>query len=181
MSWMKQGAKRGPFAGQMSIPCELSLTALGGEYYLAATPISEINGLVKEREVRSDLRLSCDAPLRLHLDKTAYIVKLKAGKASADLALTLFGRTLTLNAKENILTFGCDGIPLSVSEGGVDLIVISDRLSLEIYLDGGRIFASYMDEDSSADYNLSYLELSSSGEFKIDILELSSLRSIWEE
>jgi hypothetical protein len=50
-----------------------------------------------------------------------------------------------------------------------------------MFLDGGKIYASYLNNASISDYNVPYLELRPAENIVIDCLELTSLKSIWNE
>ena len=69
--------------------------------------------------------------------------------------------------------------PFSVTGGSVDLTVLVDRMGMEIYADGGRVYMSALTEDMFMDRNLLSLTLRCDEEYLADLIEIHSLESIW--
>ena len=69
--------------------------------------------------------------------------------------------------------------PLSVSGDGLQMSFIVDRLSYEVYLDSGRVYASFMEEATLPDYNLPLMNISSNVTIRLDAVKIYKLGSIW--
>lgn len=180
IDWDRWSTKTERFSGQMSIPLELTLTGTDGDWYLCALPARELEGLYGDIESYTGITLTKGNTAKYTLSCSAYSIKLRAEKLDTPLTVKVFGRDLIIKPKERELCFGKDKIPLSHSGGGADLVFIIDRCSVEIFLDGGKIYASYLNNASVADYNLPYLELCAAEEVTLDSLMLIPLKSIYE-
>ena len=66
--------------------------------------------------------------------------------------------------------------PLSITEKEIDLTILIDRCSMEIFSDNGKICLT---ERFVCDYNLPFISLEGEGE--IQKLEIHTLKSIWRE
>lgn len=63
----------------------------------------------------------------------------------------------------------------------MDITLIVDRCSMELFADGGRIAVACIDNYTVCDRNLPYFEIASGTEFVVDEFEITSLNSIWGE
>ena len=71
-------------------------------------------------------------------------------------------------------------MPVSVRKDGLDLAVISDRHSVEIFADGGRGYLVEAEEAGLWDPNLPWLVVAADGEYRVEEVELCPMGSIWE-
>jgi sucrose-6-phosphate hydrolase SacC (GH32 family) len=166
----------------MSLPAELTLKYNDGAYYLCALPIKEIEGIYKDNSVLENLQLTGGMKKEFSLSRTPYIIKLKATLPSAtQLTLKIFGRKILCDTGKNSITLSNNTAPLSLNQNTVDLVIVSDQCSIEIYSDGGKFYMGTVDENTFCDYNLPYMEIISSADCEIHHLELHSLKSIWEK
>ena len=165
----------------MSFPCDLTLTLVGDTYYLAQNPIPEIETLFEESNEYSDVKISDGNDFKVALQPEPYFIRMTAKEIdkTESLTVTAFGRSITVNPKENTVSIERNVFPLSVSGGAFQMDIIVDRLSYEIYLDGGRVYAAFMEEATVPDYNLPLLNISSKGEKQLDSVRIYRLGSIW--
>lgn len=167
--------------GQMSIPYELTLALCDGTYRLCANPIKEMESLFDGNQTFEKVELKGKQAKRIELAPSAYMIKLKCEQKNAVLKMTLFGRTYTLDLGANQLNFGCDRtLPLSLSQSQVELTMIVDRCSAEMFLDRGKIYNGSVDEKTYSDYTLPYLEFLSDEDLVIENLQAIRLKSIWK-
>ncbi len=160
------------FSGQMSIPTECKLTRKAGKIRLTQYPVEELRGIYGEATEVNNLTLG---------EKEAFSCEGKAFDLTVSapftenftLKLELFGEPAVANAKENTLTFGKFKMPLSLDRDRIDIRIIRDRLSLEVFTDLG---ASCLAKKSYANYNLPALTVAGSG--RIEKLQLTQLQSI---
>ncbi len=178
MDW--DGCKTARFCGQMSIPMEISLEKDADGYALLATPIKEIQSLYKNTNRYEDLVIPAGGAMDIPLADSASMICMK-GEATktGSMILTVFGREICLNFAENRICAGGTECPLSVTGGAVDLTVLVDRMGMEIYSDGGRVYMSALTEDMFMDRNLLSLTLRCDEEYLADLIEIHSLESIW--
>ena len=178
MHWVRAAMRTPRFTGQMGIPTELTLSRQGGELVLLTNPIRELSSLFITNESFAPA-VSPDAPFRHPLTEGAYLIRLRAeDEVYAKLALSVFGKTLEIDTSRQTLTFLRHEMPLTLSSGTTELTLLIDRLSLELFLDGGRHFATFMDEGTVSDYNLPYLELRADQKLPPLSLEIHALSPI---
>lgn len=84
-----------------------------------------------------------------------------------------------IKPSENELKFAKEVVPLAIFNGSLDITLVIDRCSIEVFLDGGKIYASFLNNESISDYNVPFVEISSKDGLKIDELMLVALKSIW--
>ncbi len=172
IAWQKLNmpCERAPH--QMSIPQEMKLKISDMSCYLTAYPVEEIKQLYADSEVITEKVLK--EPLRLPLSHSAYDIHLVADYGK-DMQFILFGHTLNINTDENCITYGKIKIPISCDREKIDIRIIADRCSFEIFADEGRFFATLL---AVCDYNLPYLELSADDCVNIKQLSCHKLKSI---
>ena len=169
------------FCGQMGIPVELSLDKHDGTYYLQASPVEEIKNLYKDTKAYSNVSLSPDTSFSETLECTAHLVKIK--KTNLDggkMTVSIFGRDIDFDFSNNKITVGGKTAPISITHGKTDITIIVDRLSMETFSDGGKISATFIDEDTVSDYNVPRLTIKADSPIMLDAIEINSLESIWE-
>ena len=149
------------FCGQMSVPMELALTEDRGMYYLSALPVKEIEKLFSQKHCYSDITVEKNSSVSYPLEASPYYVKLRvdnSGNAS-NFTVKIFGMDLVIKPKENELSFGKENVPLAMSAGAIDMTLVIDKCSIEAFLDGGKIYASFLNSRSVSDYNLPFIEI----------------------
>lgn len=158
MTWEKLRMPCMRVPNQMSIPMEMRLEREETGCYLTAYPIEEISRLYADTQEVSEQKT--EEPIELKLERAAYDIRLITEYGSS-MDLALFGHTLRIDTKENCIVFGKSRIPVSEDREKVDLRVIVDSCSFEVFTDGGRFFA---DLYAVCDYNLPYLKLTAEGD-----------------
>ncbi|HBF14299.1 MAG TPA: hypothetical protein DDW30_01170 [Clostridiales bacterium] len=153
MTWEKLKMPCVRVPNQMSIPMEMKLRAGEMGCYLTAYPIAEISQLYADTQELVGQRL--EAPIELPLERAAYDIRLIT-EYGAGMTLELFGHTLRIDTQENCVAFGKLRIPISGDRERVDIRVIADSCSLEVFADEGRFYATLY---AVCDYNLPYLRL----------------------
>ncbi len=166
-------------AGQMSIPTSLALKKHNGTYYLVASPVEEIRTLF-EKTLTFD-SLAVKKHRKIDLECKPYFAQFKISNPNgATIRMSAFGREMVFDTKKNTASFGIYSVPLTVTSKALDITVILDRCSIELYLDGGTVLLGAVTNATYADYNLPTLEIATDREFTFDTLSLSPLQSIWE-
>lgn len=168
------------FRGQMGIPTELTLDTHDGKYYLCANPVRELDSLINETSLYTDVSITPDSGFTHALKHTPYIFRLcgeTCGEGS--LHISFFGRSIGIDLSENQIALGSIHSPVSVTGSALDLTVIVDRASIEVFSDGGKILISQLDNYSVSDYSLSSLSVCADKDITLGRIEISSLDSIW--
>ncbi len=164
------------FSQQMGIPVSMQLEKIDERYYLSALPVEEISLLYKqeyrfENAILSD-RLRWDIgchPLDIIL-KMPYV-------DDANITISVYGANIVLETGINALTFGSIKMPIGLFGDGIDVRIIVDTCSLEVFTDHGRFLFT---EWNVCDFNFPYVEVTTSTPAKIDQLSCYVLKSIHE-
>jgi sucrose-6-phosphate hydrolase SacC (GH32 family) len=183
IDWDRWHAVSKTFRGQMSIPLDLNLIEMDGVYYLSALPVKEIETLYTEKQKYSDIEIAKNSSVSYGIETSPYYVKLHMDDSSdaSNFTIKIFGRDLVIKPSENELTFVKETVPLSISNDSIDITLVIDKCSIEVFLDGGKIYASFLNNESVSDYNVPFIEISSKDGIKIDELLLVALESIWNK
>ena len=181
MDWDRWHIKTPRFYGQMGMPSELSLKMDNREYRLAMAPIKEIESIYEDTKIYTDMAFDEKESLKIPLKPKPYHIKLNAEINSNDVVLTfsVFGRIFECNLLQNTLKIGENIGPLTYNPKKIDINMIVDKCSIELYLDEGRIFFGTAAGFTVSDYNLPSLTVKSTKSFSFDRIELHSLKSIW--
>ncbi|MBE6616875.1 MAG: glycoside hydrolase family 32 protein [Ruminococcaceae bacterium] len=167
--------------GQMSVPNELTLEKHGDIYYLCSNPIAEFESLYDSTRVFANIKLTKDSGYEIAAKPGAYLMKMSCEPTDAIIEMNVFGSVFTFDFKENVVKFaGERTIPMTVLSDKLDLTLIVDRFSAELYLDGGKAITGIVDPAVSINYDLSKIILSADSDAVIDKLRITSLKSIWE-
>lgn len=192
VAWLRWGEFTTPgFSQQVGIPTELTLKTCEGREYLCVMPVQEVEQIAASQVGYENLAVKVEQPFEKVLGENAYLLKLHGAYAEqVKLSLTCFGRKLCVDMSDNQLTFGAEEngaagkrtikCPVSVDRSGLDLTILIDCCSIEIFADGGRVY--YTDAGLSAvcDYNLPKLQVSANREYVLDNLEIYELENIWK-
>lgn len=197
IGWMRGGpdtaAQYGlPYNQQMSFPCELTLRTTGEGLRLFAWPICEIESLRRRTVSYKDVTLKEGASLlqdAAPLDLVDISLCFSPNNAQ-QLVVELPGVKLQYDAKEERLTYTGvreDGQPQTVTAferlsprgGAVELRILVDRLSVEIYAFGGERFHAgyYSPKHGDGRQSLRFL----GGEGTVDDLKVRELESAWKK
>lgn len=189
IAWMKGGKYPGmPFNGQMSFPCELSLTKFSFGYKLVRNPVREIEKLhdkhyewknknlipgINEnivKGVKDDcLHIIGEFDLKT-VDNFGFMVRNSR---------KLPGTEIMYNVKRGTLTVMNKTMPIVPIDNKISLEILIDRTSIEIFANGGQSVVSNCfnpDEDSNE-----LVLFASGGELGVNKLDIYKMNSIYNE
>lgn len=180
MVWDRWDLPACGFNGQMGIPTEMSLSKFEDSYYLQATPVKEIESIYKTTACYKNIKIAPENNFCAVLEDTPYIFKINSklnncGKAE----LSIFGRTISLDFQKNEIVIGNVSAPVSITGANLDLTIIIDRCSIELFADSGKIYMSCLDINSVCDRNLPCFIIKTDSETVVEAIEMYSLNSIW--
>ena len=160
---------------QMSIPTELSVKREINGYHLFALPVSEFELLRDNTVTHTDLTVS--APFCESFDECKPLdITVKAEyKEGEFLDLNVFGANIRMDMKNNCVAFLKEKMPLSMKKNTVDLRVIVDRCTIELFADGGRYLLAVQ---HLWDRNLPNIRLRSSATVKVTDFTVHTLKGI---
>ena len=177
IDWLRTQAVETRFSQAMGIPCKLELESAYDRLWLMKTPIDALQKLV----VTDDSPTSPILPkhLTIPLTQKAYDIRLTADFDPENrVRLTVFGQTLLIDMQKNQLSVGKNACTISPDRKAVDLRIIVDTTSVEVFADGGRFsFAAPV----LSDHNLMNATLSAETPLKNAALSLLGLKSIWNQ
>lgn len=167
------------FKCQMGIPMELSLKKHEQTYYLHANPIQEIESIYNHSRSFDNITLSDQKTFHESLDVGPQLLRIKgAHYTNGTLQIIVFGKKIMLDFSKNEITI-THTAPISLTHTDLDLTVIVDTCSIEIFSDSGKILMTCADTNSICDYNLPYITMETTSTLTLDCVEIHSLNSIW--
>jgi sucrose-6-phosphate hydrolase SacC (GH32 family) len=188
ISWMAGGVyPEMPFNQQMSIPVELSLKGSGDNVVLVRQPVKELNAL-RQRSITIERQtISRDNPLVAATDAKLFDVSFTVRKQEAigfyavirghSVAFDWNSNTLIVESSGTLKTL-CDRSNVSLpDEPNLSVRFLVDKTSIEVFINGGDISASFCFLPSG--YIDPLVLRTYSGDQVIEDFELHELRSVW--
>ena len=174
ISWHILNAPAKRFASQMSFPTEMHLEKVDGEIYLCAEPIKEIEALYTNGDTLQSISLSDN--VSAETGPNALDISLSmAYTAGEKLVMNVLGTDIAIDMNLNEIRCKNAKLPLSVKADRVDMRLIVDRCSVEIFADGGKSYAAVI---AFADRNLPRIVLNKNEKLTVDRLEWHALENI---
>lgn len=164
IAWLRGGEMpESPFNKQMGIPCEMTLVKKD-TFYLCMNPVKEIEQIYDRTEEYQQIT-------HLDLGKHAYDILIKIPDRS--LSIRIFNMEIFVDWDKKELRCNHDCAPLLWGKGPMELRVICDKMSMEIFAGKGQI---YFTDGDPCDFNLAYLQTT----VPCDMI-VSELKEIWRE
>ena len=175
IAWQRVQIPSCGFSQQMSIPMEMNLEKRGEEYFLTANPIREIASLY-DQSMSFEGSVS-ETPVRFELGENPADIKIQIQhEKNTSYRILLFGVPLMINFKDGIIQYKGIKMPFDHSLETLDLRVIVDRCTIEVFANSGRYCFSEM---NLCDFNLPYVEFSANEHLKNLKVEGHMLKSIF--
>lgn len=141
-SWDRIKIPENGFSQQMGVFTEMHLDKKEDEIFLCALPIKEYDNL-REREFPFDGVLA--KPETFDTGSGALDISISSEYTSdGGFCLNIFGEELVVDLEENTIRFKNIKMPVSLDRNGVELRIIVDRATVEIFSDNGRYTACVM-------------------------------------
>ncbi len=189
IAWMRGGKYPNmPFNGQMSFPCELTLTKFSFGYKLVRNPVKEIELLhdkhydwkeknlipgIKENLLRS-VKGDCLHIIGLFDLKTAnyfgFMIRNNRKNSGTEIMYNVKNRTLSVLGSI---------VPIVPVDNKIKLELLVDRTSIEIFINDGQTVVSncFTPEEGANDLAL----FTNGGELGVDWLDIYKLKSVNEK
>jgi fructan beta-fructosidase len=177
MAWGRVEMPGMPFNQMMSFPVELSLRTTEEGVRLCAEPVRELSGLRGPARLWRDLELGPgDNPLA-GSEGELWEIEVEFDPAgAAEVGLMIWGTEVVYEARDGVLRCGAQAAPLAPMGGVVRLHLLVDRVSIEIFASGGRVYMPVgMRPGEHRDLGL----FSRGGTAQVRLLRRCALRSIW--
>ena len=187
IAWMKGGQYPDmPFCGQLSFPCELSLTKYADGIKLIRKPVKEIELLHGKGEVWEHTNLIPGIQKNLlhslkgdclHIigsfkiktaDSFGFVVRLDKEKNGAEISYTTATHSLVCLGQSTVIQ------PI---DGVIKLEILLDRSSIEIFANDGKVVltSTYQGKEKAEGIYL----YNTGGELEIEKLAIYPMKSIW--
>ena len=140
-SFLHTKAEGMPFSSCMSIPAEMSLKTIGGTLRLCAQPVPELQLLWRNTKIIPQMEA-----------KEGVCIPIQMSSRSLDISMSIHADPETvfvfricglyIRYENGILRCQDQEIPLAVEDGALDLRILTDVLTVELYANRGSIFFS---------------------------------------
>jgi sucrose-6-phosphate hydrolase SacC (GH32 family) len=179
IAWMNGGKYPDmPFNQQMSFPCELTLRTTAEGIRLFREPVREIENIHKQRHSWQNQPLTSTSNLLGGIEGELFDIRaeIELGDARA-VGFTVRGELLQYDGNTQELTCLEKSAPLQPIDGRLQLQILVDRTSIEVFGNDGRLSMCSCFLPDMANRKLKIF--SSGGEARIISLEVYELRSAW--
>jgi fructan beta-fructosidase len=178
MAWGQVDMEGMPFNQMILFPVTLSLKTTEEGPRLFARPVQEIIKLRGQKHHYRGLTLQSGDILETKIKSELFDIRASfAGGDATEFGFTIRGIPVVYNVEEKRLSCQDMHAPLEPERGSIDLTILVDRTSIEIFGNNGRI---YMPIRVYPDENNKTLEVySEGGETRIGYLRVYELKSIW--
>ena len=164
-----------PFNQMMTFPCRLMLRTTGEGVRMFAQPIEEIELLHQKRHAVQNAVATPEKPVTVKTSGRLFDIR-------AELTLVDATRTgLAIGKRQvvyDVAASALDEMPLAPVGGKIQLQVLVDRPSIEIWGNGGRVVKT--DSFRSDGPIESITVFTEEGAVKVDSLEVYELSSAWK-
>ncbi len=141
IAWLRQDTPEMPFNQMMSFPVELTLRSTESGVRMFAEPVRELALLEAESQTWTDEPLGADQNLLEAVQGELFRVQAEIEVDSAsEIRFTLRGYDVRYQPKEQRLTVGESEAKLAPKDGVIQLEILVDRASIEVFADQGAAY-----------------------------------------
>ncbi len=179
IAWMARGEYPGmPFNQQMSFPRVLTLRTTPEGVRLFREPVEEIEALHRTTHSWNDMKLEPGNNLLTDLSGDLFHIRVEVElKKAAEFRMEVNGQRIEYSLGEKKLTcLGCDA-PLEPHAGRITVEILTDRTSIEVFGNKGRVSLSSCFLPDASDLPLGFY--ASGGALRVVSLDVHELSSIW--
>ncbi len=178
IAWMAGGRYPAmPFNQQMSVPRVLTLRSTPEGVRLFIEPVEELKSLRSRRYSWNNLRLTATAPPPVELSGQLWDIEMELAPGTAErVGLEVRGHRIEFVRPDKLVVLGKTA-PAPLHEGRLQLRILVDRTSVEVFAGGGQVcFASCFLPDAE---NYTLRTVCEGGEATVDRLDIWQMNSIW--
>jgi len=180
ITWMRGGRYPGmPFNQQMTIPVELTLHSTDKGPRMRMNPVKELETLRVKTHSWKDLALKAGENPLAGIQGELFDVEVEFEPAAdTETIFDLRGEKVVYNAQDKTLSCGNVRTLLKPEKGLIQLRIMLDRTSIEVFGNNGRVYIPRC--IIPKDDNRSLSASCGNGEVKAGFLRVHELKSAWE-
>ncbi len=181
ITWMQGGRYPGmPFNQQMGFPRVMTLRTTADGPRLFFEPVREIESIRADTRTWKALAITPGKNALADLQGELWDIAatIEPGK-SAEVAFTLRGAKLAYDVKSQTLRTPGGDAPVTMEQGLVDLRILVDRSSIEVFAGSGRYLLCFCFLPDPSDRSVALY--AAGGEATCAALRVSALRSTWTD
>jgi len=179
IAWMRDGIYPNmPFNQQMSFPCELTLGHTPAGMRIFRKPVAELN-LLRDRILFNDGFILKEGINPLEgINGDVFDIRCRfLPSSAAALVLKLYDQEIRYHFKNRVLSASGCHAPLMPVNGEIEMQVLVDRTSLELFGNGGEVSLSSCFVPQSPKTGLELL--AENGAVEVKLFTVYKLKSIW--
>ena len=179
IAWMNGGKyPEMPFNQQMSFPCELTLRSFPEGPRMCRRPVREIESLRESDHAVNDRVLHPDENALAEISGDLFDIDAQFELIdAAEFGFKIRGETITYSVKDKAISCLGKSAPLSPIEGRIQIRILVDRASLEVFGNDGTISMTSCFLPKVRDRAIG--TFAKGGSIKIVSMHVYSLRSAW--
>lgn len=163
--------------GQMSFPVELTLRSFPESIRLCREPIDQIKNLRVSQQFWQDSTVGAGQKPMREIDADLLDIRTQMEPTGAtNFGLIIHGHPVRYSVADQTLHLGSASAPFKLSKNKLQLCILVDRSSIEVFADQGQVSLSAITLENS-DRNVSIV--SDGGSMRVVSLEVNRLESIW--
>ncbi|MDO4588053.1 MAG: glycoside hydrolase family 32 protein [Planctomycetia bacterium] len=180
-SWMAGGNYPNmPFNQQFSVPRELTLRSTKDGIRLCTNPVVELELLRGDTMKKSNIKLNKTKKVSIFDDELLDIaLTIKVGDAD-QIEMSIRGQKIVLLPKEKAMLSGDVQAPMAVENGQVELRIVLDRMSIELFANQGlsQIARCFVPEDGKTFDSIEFNVIGDNA--SIENYQVWKMKSVWK-
>ena len=168
-----------PFNQLMSFPVELELRAFPEGPRLCRRPVRELELLHDSTLSWEDQTLESGRNLPLAIDGETFDIRLTLDPGAAEAwGVFIHGTDLRYDVRDQRFTYLGQEIAIERPKGGLEVQLLVDRTSVELFAQGGKVSASFCFLPEAWEVPLEFYAVG--GSLHLESLKVHRLRSAWD-
>lgn len=180
IAWNRFEINSTPHNMSMNFPCEMKLKTFSDGIFLCAYPVREIESIYGTSEHAQNVRLSPGEEYARTLEKKLYDMVFQISCANkGSFVMSVFGLELRGDLEKNELSCPDQSVPLESIHNRIDLRLLIDVNTVEIFVNLGKAFMSV---GHIQDHNLNrFVFKSVDTDLELKEARITELKNIWSE
>ncbi len=179
IAWMRDGKYPDmPFNQQLSFPCDLTLRSFPEGLRICRLPVGEIKSIHEKKHTWKNRTIKPGENPFKDISGDLFDIQLQVSLSGASkFGIKCRGGAVTYSAEKGILTCLGREAPLETANGQINLRILVDRTSIEVFGNDGKVSMTscFLPRPEDAGLEL----FSNGGDPKILSLTVCELKSVW--